>query len=358
MSDPYFSEVRYQASANTDFLEVAVAPDAPVDDLVVTLYNDDGTVIATFALDGLTPIRIGGRDVYVINRTAFPSFPDLSGGDGVSLSDATTVYQFLSYGNTSSFTAVEGPASGLTSSTVPNTGGNASVVSSDGGGTYTSTTDITQGAVPCLTIGTSIQTPDGPVKIEDLRRGMFVTTAQGASNLLRAIFSRTIQKPELVNNPKLYPVRVTAGALGKGLPKTDVLVSRQHRFLATSPIVRRMFDVPEVLIAAIKLTELPGIYVDTSVTSVTYFHLLFDAHEVIFAEGAPTESLFLGAEAIKTLPCALLAEIAAIFPTILDETSTMSSFCTIPTGAEQKHCVARHAANHKPLLDQFSPLSA
>ncbi len=175
----------------------------------------------------------------------------------------------------------------------------------------------------------------------------------GENKNLLAIFSRRLTQSDLLQNPKLYPVRITAGALGKGLPEVDLLVSRQHRILVSSPIVTRMFGVPETLIAAIKLVELPGIFVDTSVTEVTYFHLLFENHEVVFAEGAPTESLLLGLEAVKSLPQSLIDEIDAIFGDLLLPRDTVSPGRLIPRGSQQKSLVARHAANQKALLTDF-----
>ncbi len=351
MPDPYFSEIRYQA--NSDFIEVAVDRNYDVSDVVVTLYDSNGNVAGSYSLDGLTPIEIGGKDVYVIDASAFPSFPNMKSGEGVSLSENGTVYSFLSYGSGSSFTANNGPAVGLTSTEIPSTGGNETVVSNDGGDTYVVDPNPNPGVIPCLTLGTHIQTPDGSVKIENLQRGMPVTTISGENKNLLAIFSRRLTQSDLLQNPKLYPVRITAGALGKGLPEVDLLVSRQHRILVSSPIVTRMFGVPETLIAAIKLVELPGIFVDTSVTEVTYFHLLFENHEVVFAEGAPTESLLLGLEAVKSLPQSLIDEIDAIFGDLLLPRDTVSPGRLIPRGSQQKSLVARHAANQKALLTDF-----
>jgi hypothetical protein len=66
-----------------------------------------------------------------------------------------------------------------------------------------------------------------------------------------------------------------------------LLISRQHRLLVSWPISQRMFGTQDCLIAAIKLTDLPRIAIDTDCTDVTYIHLLFDQHEVITANGAP-----------------------------------------------------------------------
>ena len=348
MADPYFSEIRYQSN-NGDFLEVAVARDYDVSDLVVTLYDDQGLVIGTYSLVGLTPTLIGGKDVYVIDSA---TLPDLQSGDGVSISENGTVYSFLSFNaGTPALFAQNGPAAGMTATDIPQTTGNESAVSFDGT-TYTPATP-NPGFIPCLTLGTYIQTADGHVKVENLQRGMPVMATSGECKNVLAVFSRRVTQSELTQSPNLYPVRITAGALGKGLPKVDLLVSRQHRMLVSSPIVKRMFGVPEALIAAIKLAELPGVFVDTSVTEVTYFHLVFENHEVIFAEGAPTESLLLGDEAVKALPQPVLDEIEAIFGELLLPQNTALPGRFIPKGHQQKTLVARHATNQKALLSDF-----
>ena len=72
--------------------------------------------------------------------------------------------------------------------------------------------------------------------------------------------------------------------------------------LVSSKICERMFGQTDVLLAAHQLTELPGIFTEPGYGEVEYFHLVFDRHEVIYAEGAPTESFFPGPEAIKSMP--------------------------------------------------------
>ena len=49
---------------------------------------------------------------------------------------------------------------------------------------------------------------------------------------------------------------------------------------------------------------------------VTYHHLLFDQHEVIFAEGAATESLYAGDVALKGFGAAAFAELTTLFPEV------------------------------------------
>jgi hypothetical protein len=53
---------------------------------------------------------------------------------------------------------------------------------------------------------------------------------------------------------------------------------------------------------AIELTRMPAIFVDDDIDYVTYCHMLFDQHEVILSEDAPSENQFGGADVIKA-PC-------------------------------------------------------
>ncbi len=166
------------------------------------------------------------------------------------------------------------------------------------------------------------------------------------------VYKRSISTAELQDNPKLFPVRIAKGALGNGLPQRDLLVSRQHRMLAASPIVQRMFETSEVLVSAILLTDLPDIAVDDQVSNVTYFHIVFEEHQVIFAEGAPTESLLLNTEALKSLPCAVRDELEAILPVLCQGPITASAR-QIPERPRQKKMCERHAKNARYLLASF-----
>ncbi|MDO6591722.1 hypothetical protein DS901_13325 [Loktanella sp. D2R18] len=205
--------------------------------------------------------------------------------------------------------------------------------------------------VVCYTNGTLIATDQGSRPVELLQVGDMVQTFGGEYKPIRWIGIRHFCKASLTSCDNLQPVRITAGALGRGLPERDLLVSRQHRILASSKVAERMFGKRNVLISAIKLTALPGIYVDDSVTEVTYVHMLFDAHEVIFAEGAPSESLHPGAEGIKAIPVAARDEILTIFPQL--EEGGAETMYLVPSGKAQKQFVTRHVKNDKDLLELF-----
>ncbi|WP_255009487.1 Hint domain-containing protein [Roseovarius sp. M141] len=123
--------------------------------------------------------------------------------------------------------------------------------------------------VPCFTRGTLIETESGTVSIETLAAGDLVRTMNRGFQPVRWIGSTKVRARCLATNPKLRPVRIMAEAMGLGLPKRDMWVSRQHRMVVSSRIADRMCD-GDALVSAIKLTELPGIFVDDSVEEVEY----------------------------------------------------------------------------------------
>jgi len=145
-------------------------------------------------------------------------------------------------------------------------------------------------------------------------------------------------------------VCIKKGAFGPNLPNMDLRVSRQHRFLAISQISQRMFNEIEILIAANKLTTLPDIEIESDPTSLAYFNLLCDSHEIVFANGVPTESLYLGPEAVKGLSMDMTDELWALYPDVMAKTSEPPLVRFMPNGRGQKKFVSRLHKNNKQLF--------
>ncbi|WP_109313514.1 Hint domain-containing protein [Ruegeria sp. AU67] len=206
--------------------------------------------------------------------------------------------------------------------------------------------------VPCFTKGTLIETPDGMRPIETLAVGDEVVTMDRGPQRIRWIGARALTGQELSEKPKLRPIRIAAGTLGSGLPQRDLLVSPQHRMLVRSAIAIRMFNTSEILVAAHALVGVPGITVEENAESVEYFHMLFEQHEIVFAEGAPSESLFAGAEALRTVPLAARAEMLELFPALATKDFVPPSARPIPSkGKQVRHMVQRHIKNSRSLIE-------
>jgi Ca2+-binding RTX toxin-like protein len=177
--------------------------------------------------------------------------------------------------------------------------------------TFSNIESITQ--VPCFTPGTLIETKSGPVPVELLRVGHKVLTRDNGFQRIRWIGRRQLVRADLAANPALQPVLIRKGALGGGLPSADMRVSPQHRMLLTGARADLLFGETEVLAAALHLVGQPGVE-RAPCDSVTYLHLMFDAHEIILADGAWTESFHPGERSLSGLEAGQRAELFAIFP--------------------------------------------
>lgn len=203
------------------------------------------------------------------------------------------------------------------------------------------------GLIPCFAAGTMIATPTGEVPVEDLAVGDLVCLHNGGTAALVRAYHRHVPRALITAFPKLQPIHIAAGALGGGLPSRDLRVSRQHRMLIKSKIAERMFGQEEVLVPAVRLLDLRGVREADEVQDVTYVHLLFDRHEIIFAEDTPTESLFTGAQALRALEPEVRAEILTLFPELQHSEPEPVRF--VPPVPRQRRLIARHRKNHQPL---------
>ncbi len=136
------------------------------------------------------------------------------------------------------------------------------------------------GGIPaCYVRGTRVLTDQGERAVEDLVIGDRLVTLSGGSRALRWIGIRSYAGRFLAGNPGVRPVRITAGALAPFQPKRDLLVSPAHAMLLDG-----------VLIPAQALVNGTSIVVETGLSQVDYVHLELDSHDVIWAEGAPSET--------------------------------------------------------------------
>ncbi len=144
--------------------------------------------------------------------------------------------------------------------------------------------------VACFTAGTLISTTDGDLPVEWLAIGDQVITRDYGAQSLRWIGRARVPWRRLTTNSALWPVKLTPELLGGRNGATPLIVSPLHRVLLTGARIEYLFGEREVLANAAHLEEprlsnAPG-------GPMTYYHLLFDRHEIILANGLWTESLF------------------------------------------------------------------
>ena len=160
-------------------------------------------------------------------------------------------------------------------------------------------------AAPCFTLGTWIETEEGPRRIEGLRVGDRIVTRDHGCQPLRWIGFRRVAAARAQ-----APVVIGRGALGND---RDLRVSPQHRMLLTGWRAELFFGKAEVLCAAKALINGETIYREAG-GEVTYVHLLFDQHELIRANGAWSESFHPGDWMLGAMDAATRAEIVGLFP--------------------------------------------
>ena len=114
---------------------------------------------------------------------------------------------------------------------------------------------------------------------EDLAIGDLVVTVSGEARPIKWIGRRAYQGRFLAGNPAMLPIRFVANSLADGIPSRDLDVSPKHA----------MF-IDGVLIPAEMLANGTTIHQLKDVDSVEYFHLELASHDVIFAEGATSET--------------------------------------------------------------------
>lgn len=202
----------------------------------------------------------------------------------------------------------------------------------------------------CFTPGTLIETAQGPRLVEDIRVGDLVQTRDNGLQAVRKILRTHFDTAQLQANPRHLPVRIAAGALGRGLPLRDLVVSPQHRVLVASPIAQRITQSAEVLLPAVQLCNWPGI-ARSPVSEIVYLHLVFDRHELIISEGAVTEAFYPGPAALNGFDAAVRAEFDALFPAMADPAAPAQPLARPELrGSAARKLLARHLKHNKPLV--------
>lgn len=87
---------------------------------------------------------------------------------------------------------------------------------------------------------------------------------------------------------------------------------------------------------------LEGVEVVADLEPVEYFHFIFDQHEVVYANGAETESLFPGPEVVKMIGSAAIEELLLLFPQLNEWSSRLR--CLSVAGQVQSLCPVRQDA--------------
>lgn len=174
----------------------------------------------------------------------------------------------------------------------------------------TTSTQVTVGSFgpACFLRGTRIETPKGLRKIEDLSAGDWVVTKDHGAQMLRWVEYTTVSGTGI-----WAPIRFAPNVLGNA---RALLVSPQHRVLIGGWQSELYYGEPEVLVSAKHLVNGHSIR-QVQRAQVDYFHLLFDRHEVVYSEGAATESFHPG-DTVMQENAVIRDEVIGLFPELAD----------------------------------------
>jgi hypothetical protein len=140
------------------------------------------------------------------------------------------------------------------------------------------------GNTPCFLKGTVIRTVDGNKKIEDLVVGDLLPTRFGGICPIQWIGRYLFKKsdPAKAWVKDVLPVRVARSALGPDVPHADLYVTKAHSLLIDGVLV-----LAGSLINGTTIT----IWDARELDELQFFHIKLEHHDVIYAEGAPCETL-------------------------------------------------------------------
>ncbi len=133
---------------------------------------------------------------------------------------------------------------------------------------------------------TTVETPDGPRLVKDLRLGDYVVTAGSGSQPIRWIGQRTV--PAMGG---FRPIRIRAPFFGLA---RDVVSAPDHRVRLDLDEAEYILGDSDVLVPASILATGRQALRETRQLLATYYQILLDVHDCLLHDGLWAESLFVG----------------------------------------------------------------
>lgn len=154
--------------------------------------------------------------------------------------------------------------------------------------------------------GTHITLADGrQAPVEDLVAGDRVLTRDHGAQALRWGLHRTVRAVG-----PYAPVVIPKDTLGNA---GDLILSQHQRLFIYQHGDERLTETAELLVRAHRLVDNETVFLRQG-GFVDYYTLVFDHHEVIYAECIPVESLEVSAFTLPALPEDIAAEVGAALP--------------------------------------------
>jgi hypothetical protein len=136
----------------------------------------------------------------------------------------------------------------------------------------------------CFLKGTRIRTTTGERAVEDLAVGDLLPTRFNGTQPIQWIghYRYRRSNPSKPWVPYMLPVRIARSALAPDVPHSDLYVTQPHAIFTDGVLVRVESLVNGATFALQDADD---------VTELEYYHIKLHSHDVIYAEGAPCETL-------------------------------------------------------------------
>lgn len=168
--------------------------------------------------------------------------------------------------------------------------------------------DLSLSDLLCVSFGagTLITLASGAQRaIEALQPGDRVLTRDHGAQPLRWVGRATLRAVG-----SFAPVVIAAGTLGNA---GNLIVSQHHRMFLYQRNRTPGLPTAELLVQAKHLVDGSSIFIREG-GFVNFFSLVFDRHEIIYAEGVPAESLMVTEAIVSRLPPELAEDVRQTFP--------------------------------------------
>lgn len=205
----------------------------------------------------------------------------------------------------------------------------------------------------CFSADARIMTPKGEIAAGNLRVGDLVTTRDHGAQPIMWVMKRRVSHEDIAQDPNLAPILIQAGSFGSAMPREALILSPQHRVLVSSSIVQRMFGAAEALVPIKHLRDYPGIAATTNLPGLTYVHLALAQHEIVYANGLPSETLYPGKMVLDAFPAEDQTGLHALYA----QREVQPARYFVSRG-EAETLVRRHLKNRRSLIEGDSVLMA
>jgi len=158
--------------------------------------------------------------------------------------------------------------------------------------------------------GTLITTDNGPIAVEDLLPGDQICTVDNGPQTLRWIGSMSISPQSETQTLS----RITADSFGLSRPALDLMLGSSARLMRRDPAIVANVGTPIALAPVTAFIDGETVLEIHPASPTRVYHLLFESHQIIRANGLEIESYHPGKEVEISLSREMLPDFLDMFP--------------------------------------------